>query len=417
MSPNLHTKIFQASLSFLRYSGIDLYSLYGRHAPSLSLRRALRPFSSLKEDGLTLAFDFSAHNSHAQVGRDFLKKISQTSIPFALFDTHLKGTSSTTIPKKETNEILKFASAPPNQRRMIHFSSTNILYSSKLSISATPFWEFEDGMLHNRPSFFKDCHQAIVFSDFCKNAIRHDAPPSFPIHKLPYPFPLQIPPINKTATRTRFQIPQNAFSVFFNFNLGAGMDRKNPFAAIDAFVNAFPSQNASQSCLVFKISSKEDCLSDFNAICSYAQKKGIENRFITITDALTHDDILALTASSNAYLSLHRGEGLGLGMLEAMSVKTPVIATAYGGNMEFCTPRSSLLVPFSLIPVQTSFKPYQAVTQWADPDLSVASAHLRHLYSSPSFAQNLSNQARSLIEELYSLTSFESSLRSLLPLL
>ena len=51
----------------------------------------------------------------------------------------------------------------------------------------------------------------------------------------------------------------------------------------------------------------------------------------------------------DCYVSLHRSEGLGLTMAEAMALGKPVIATGYSGNLHFMTPENSYLVDFARV--------------------------------------------------------------------
>ncbi len=82
---------------------------------------------------------------------------------------------------------------------------------------------------------------------------------------------------------------------------------------------------------------------------------------ITIIDAyLEPDHKIALTASCDCYVSLHRSEGFGFTMAEAMALGKPVIATAYGGNLDFMTDENSYLVPYKFVPVGPDAVPTRA---------------------------------------------------------
>lgn len=70
---------------------------------------------------------------------------------------------------------------------------------------------------------------------------------------------------------------------------------------------------------------------------------------------------------AHCYVSLHRSEGLGLGLAEAMRLGTLTVATAYSGNMEFMSTANSLLVDYEMVPVATSDYPYSGNNFWANP--------------------------------------------------
>ena len=62
-----------------------------------------------------------------------------------------------------------------------------------------------------------------------------------------------------------------------------------------------------------------------------------DHRMHVITEVLPYNDVISLYASADCFISLHRSEGLGLGMMEAMLLGKPVIATGWSGNLDFMT--------------------------------------------------------------------------------
>ena len=65
-----------------------------------------------------------------------------------------------------------------------------------------------------------------------------------------------------------------------------------------------------------------------------------------------------MIASCDCYVSLHRSEGFGLTMAEAMYFGRPVIATGYSGNLDFMTEENSYLVPHTLVEIGPDANPY-----------------------------------------------------------
>ena len=109
---------------------------------------------------------------------------------------------------------------------------------------------------------------------------------------------------------------------------------------------------------------------------------------IVVDEHLTYAEVLSLNASSDVYLSLHRAEGLGLNLLEAMSLGKPVVGTAWSGNTDFMTDENSCLVDYTLIPVVTDHPSYAADVvgegqMWAEPDVESAARWLRRLAEEP----------------------------------
>ena len=73
-------------------------------------------------------------------------------------------------------------------------------------------------------------------------------------------------------------------------------------------------------------------------------------------------------------MSLHRAEGFGRGIAEAIQLGLHVITTAYSGNMDFCQNKAPQidLVNYQLIPVKQGEYPYYENQVWAEVDISHA---------------------------------------------
>ena len=98
-----------------------------------------------------------------------------------------------------------------------------------------------------------------------------------------------------------------------------------------------------------------------------------------VDEHLTRADQMALLREADAVVSLHRSEGLGLHLAEAMALGTPVIATRYSGNLDFMNDGNSFLIDFTLVPIQHGEGVYPATARWADPDLDQAAEVMRSM--------------------------------------
>jgi glycosyltransferase involved in cell wall biosynthesis len=101
----------------------------------------------------------------------------------------------------------------------------------------------------------------------------------------------------------------------------------------------------------------------------------------------------ALMAGCDCYVSLHRSEGFGLTMAEAMAFGKPVIATGYSGNTEFMTPENSYLCSYGYCRIGEGSEPYSAESRWADPNLEEAARFMREVYEAPEAANARGSQA------------------------
>ena len=109
-----------------------------------------------------------------------------------------------------------------------------------------------------------------------------------------------------------------------------------------------------------------------------------------------------MIASCDCYVSLHRSEGLGLTMGEAMYFGKPVIATAYSGNLDFMTQENSFLVPHTMVEIGPGAGPYPADKQWAEPDLDRAAELMRRVFEDPESAAEHGRRAAEDIRRTHS---------------
>ncbi len=178
--------------------------------------------------------------------------------------------------------------------------------------------------------------------------------------------------------------------------------RKNPLGMVEAFRQAFPDQPGVR--LIVKTQNALDGADPlrqriWNDLLAAA---AADPRIICIDRILARADLDDLIAGADCYLSLHRSEGFGLGMLEAMLAGTPVVCTGYSGNVDFCTPETAWLVDYSLVPLSTGDYAYAGAEHvWAEPDLAHAAALLRNLRDDTAERERRIRNARDLALTIY----------------
>ena len=172
------------------------------------------------------------------------------------------------------------------------------------------------------------------------------------------------PPSAAGPDRARFGIAAETFAVLLAFSLLSGVVRKNPMAAVPAFLKAFPGH--SDVCLVFEISDVDieaAAWKDFRAVV------GDDPRFVFATDFLSDHEMLSLFTCIDVALSTHRAEGYGMIPALAMLSGRAAVATGWSGNLDFMTPDNSILLPYTLIPVDDVDERYVIKgTHWAEVD-------------------------------------------------
>jgi glycosyltransferase involved in cell wall biosynthesis len=109
---------------------------------------------------------------------------------------------------------------------------------------------------------------------------------------------------------------------------------------------------------------------------------------------LDRPELNSLIDASDCYVSLHRSEGFGVTLAEAMALGKPVIATDYSANLDFMHAGNGLLVRYKLVRLDQDYGPYPKGSQWADPDVDHASQLMRFVYEHPDQAAEIGRQAR-----------------------
>ena len=154
-------------------------------------------------------------------------------------------------------------------------------------------------------------------------------------------------------------------------------ERKNPLAAITAYLDAFPRDNR-ETGLIVKLSNTR-IRPDYLETLRQAARGRADVRFLL--DNLDANALARLMARAAAVVSLHTTEGYGLPIAEALALGRPVIATAYGGNLDFCGPPLAHLVGYDMVSLTRRLGPYPAGTRWASPDLNEAAQAFRQVYA------------------------------------
>jgi hypothetical protein len=167
------------------------------------------------------------------------------------------------------------------------------------------------------------------------------------------------------------------------------VERKNPDGVIQAFRRAFPQPSGPQ--LVLKTINGDRHLPELERL----RADTADRDDITIFDGfLPTDQRDAWAAAADCYVSLHRSEGFGLTMAEAMAMGKPVIATAYSANLDFMNDEVAFMVPVTEWRLPTQAGPYPAGSRWADPDLNVAADYMRRAAADPAAAAAMGQRAR-----------------------
>ncbi|MCL5048228.1 MAG: glycosyltransferase [Firmicutes bacterium] len=211
----------------------------------------------------------------------------------------------------------------------------------------------------------------------------------------PFPLPIKAPVITKEFDRKRLGIGSEPMFLFC-FDLMSVMERKNPLGLIEAFSMAFKDGEGPK--LVIKAVGGQHKVEDLEKLKYVASKR----KDVIIFDSyLSFEENASLINACDCYVSLHRSEGFGLTMAEAMTLGKPVIATGYSGNLDFMTQENSFLVPFDYRNIQPGCDPYPTSMRWADPNLEIAAAYMRDVVEKPDLAKSKGELAKQEVLRLH----------------
>lgn len=360
-------------------------------------------------EGITILADMTQPASLSKTMRDFTFALKKAGIPFQTFDLHpthyqFPDDIGDILTKRSDFRILKYS-------HVIEMFSSPLPDSLQLKRARIIFWEFTTGLLEFSPAVC-DAPAIIAMSDFNYQVFRNIFPKTTMIKKVLYPFffdKCSIP--DKPTIRKKYGIPETAFVVFFNFDYGSSFSRKNPDGSIRAFAMAF-SENKN-AFLVFKTKGAKSHLKDRERLLRLASNLKVDDQLLMIDEYIPQHDIYGLTNACDVYLSLHRGEGFGLGIVEAMSLGKAVVATDYSSTTEFCLPHTSIPVPYAIVKVPDKMHDhpcYTAVKEWAEPNINAAADALCELHDNKDLRTKIGIAARSFVEEHFSAENFKKSM-------
>lgn len=237
---------------------------------------------------------------------------------------------------------------------------------------AVGYWYWE---LETTPRMWEPAFEAVdevwCATQFVADAVARAT--DKPVIKITPPLEIAAP---QGFRRRDFGLPDDRFLFLFTFDYNSFVKRKNPEAAIAAFREAFPRSRDDVGLVVKSVNGANHP----ERVAELMAHAGSDARIVAIDRFLTRDASYGLMLATDAYVSLHRSEGLGLGLCEAMALGRPTIATGYSGNLEFMDASNSLLVDYRLVPVAPGeYLVDDERFVWADPDVASAARCMREL--------------------------------------
>lgn len=211
------------------------------------------------------------------------------------------------------------------------------------------------------------------------------------------PMAVEVPaPVD--PRRERFGLPPNEFLFYLMFDGNSWLSRKNPLAGVLAFKQAF-GENSPGVGLVIKAMNVRDDDPVWRAV---QELTAGDSRIHIVSERLSRQDSTDFMACCDAYISLHRSEGFGRVIAEAMALGQPVVATNFSGNVDFCEPDTAFLVDGELVPLRPGDYLFSEGQYWCDPDVSVAAEQLKRVIEDGPLRERIARAGKARIERDYS---------------
>lgn len=337
--------------------------------------------------GINLIGNIKAETGLGQSCRLVASALEQTGIPMGVYQYTQLGTQRTgdsSWDDKLTEDLIyniNLIHINPHELGITYLQMPQSTWDYRYNI-AYWLWELEEFPDEWTPCFH--CLDEIwAPSEFICGAIRKKT--SLPVRCMPYHVEA---PIHKESTRSDFHLPEDKFLYLMMYDHSSCMERKNPLGVLKAFKQAFDKENDKVG-LVIKInnSTKEDT-EQIGAIL-----EGYTNVYF-IRETLDRDAVNSLTKCVDVVVSLHRAEGFGLVLAEAMLLGTPTIATNWSSNTEFMNEDVACMVDYEIVTIEEDMPPFKKGNHWADPDVSQAAGYMSRLFEDGEFYDALGKKAK-----------------------
>lgn len=373
-----------AALNHLKYMPMALLQSFV--VQGIAAQISLASSSLEKQPGLDLVSFFSGEMGLAESARGIAQSCHVGRIPFSLrsFDLQLSQRcgdrsmdpwlsdhcSHAAIVLMFNPDALKLALPQLGQNEM----------RNRYCIG---YWYWETEQLPAEWLYALDLVDEVwVATEFVAEAVRKFT--SKPVTKIHPPIDVQL---SRQYARHEFGLKEGRFLFLFSFDFGSFSSRKNPYATILAFQKAFPLERQDVG-LVIKSHGGGNHPEKLLDLQNQIQ---CDPRITLIDRMMSRDQVFGLQSVCDVFVSLHRSEGLGLGLAESMAQGKAVIGTAYSGNLEFMTKDNSCLVDFDMIPIEPGQYLYdQSGVSWADPSIEQAAWYMEKLLDDKAYYQRIS---------------------------
>lgn len=357
------------------------------------------------EAGVNLFGFFKAENGLAQGTKLYASALEKSGLPHTFINTDFLSW----LPQKDTAFDSRLSVRPKYAINLIHINPDQWAQACGLFPQrdfdehyniGVWLWELEDIPVEWH-DIFPYVNELWAPSQFIADALRKVSP--VPVTVIPYGMDM---PIEEQLTRADFSLPADKFLVLAMYDSNSFMSRKNPMATVAAFREAF-GEKPEKAHLVLKVNNPTE--SDLAAL---REMLGSDDAYTLITGSMPKPRLNALIRLCDVFVSLHRSEGFGLVMAEAMALGRPVIATNWSANVEFMPADAACMVDYDLIPVNNAYQWGQDNQRWADAHVDHAAQYLRRLADDPTYYEQVRTAGQQFIHEHYSVSCTAAKMKA-----
>ena len=277
---------------------------------------------------------------------------------------------------------------------LLYMNGAEVIFClNKLGLRKKYPWKVVGVWVWELPSFPQAWVQALpyvseiwTYSHFSKQAL-DSYPTDMKVTVMPPPIFL---PKTKSQNELNLDIPPNKFVILTMCDARSGIDRKNPIGAINAFKLAY--QKKPNIFLIVKTRNFAENTSAFEEMrTATSNHQGI----LWIDNSISKSAIDEMFQRVDCFLSLHKSEGFGLTLAQAMIVGKPCIASAWSANLDYMDEKCALLVPYQSVPVDDRGLVYSSKeTYWGEPDINIAAERIIEISTDKALYETISKQGR-----------------------